>query len=565
MQKIELFIEELFRAIPKISEKILPEFVLKVESRGKGEGFHSSFKQGKVYIQAESPRAAVYGLSQLRVAAASGYLGDFLGSCQPRFDLRPIWIGCDSIVSIASDVSLAVPSYCEKEVQENKGLQTKEVFCRRILELGYNAVILGGCEICQSRPRQGDASEVEQFCKLLKNYGLKIILKPIFTDSHNKRGCCPLNEEYSKWLQAKIDGICELIPSFDYLFWEGSLLRSDFSTDKAAQEHTLSELVTAEAKLLEKLLPSNKRLIYFIPTPDHNTARQQAKWMPVFCDEVHKNTIISFSSVAGDCFEDHLPPHPFWEALRKSPDVSATKLLPLVNIGEINQGEGLWAAPSLDLIDKYYGRLYRHHFAGMAVLVNKLPRPGAMLDCGLWVASQALWSDISVRLLSDTWFSAFCPSWHHSEIAEVLFGVRQLVLDLSALRYVTHETKRDTISSEECRAMTESVLSRLKELQVKASKCERMLKTTGNPSISEYLQIFGRDAKRIVLHFLQCFNLSYPTLATPEDQLESFWMLSAPGSGQGIRSSVKVSFLSEPSRGAAGSHMETIVKENRWI
>src|SRR5690606_29786497 len=128
------------------------------------------------------------------------------------------------------------------------------------------------------------------------------------------------------------------------------------------------------------------------------------------------------------------------------------------------------------------------------------------------------------------------------------------------------EANRDSVLSEDCRVATESILSRLKELLLRSEKLERKrLKRANAPSISDYMQVFARDAQRIVLHFLQCFNLSYPHVLGSEELSESFWMQLSPGAGQGIRSATKVVFATEPNSGPAGSRMEAIFLENRLM
>lgn len=533
---------------------------------GKSENFISTYEKGTIRIEAESPLAGAYAISQMQIAAESGHLIEFLGPSQPRFLLRPIWVGCGPEMISPEGIGVALPRFFTSTQQD----KTKSaLFCRRIIELGYNAVILGSHDGSQIVLNPNSFAEVAAFCDVLQDHGLKAIIKPNFFSKElpKKIGHCPLSKSYQQAIISGFYALFERIANVDFLFWEGSFLHSDFTQDPSARDATLSELIRAEILFLEKNLPSKVSLIYFIPAPDLLAAKQQAKWMSSLCDYVGKGTIISFPAIAGNCFADHLPPHPFWEELRKSPDISATPLLPLVNVGSISQGEGLWPSPTLDLIEKYYSRLYRHRFAGVVALANVLPKKGGMLDCSLWVASQALWRNQSSIQLAETWFHAHRPEWDFSDNIGVLQSMRQLVIELSFLRSLTCETKRDDYSSEDCRLMTESILARLKELQRRIEKLERRqpFKRKENPSLTDYLSVFARDAQRIILHFLQCFNLSYPYVLGGEELQESFWMQISPGGGLGIRSAAKISFFDEPKSGAVGSRMEAIYQENRFL
>lgn len=542
----------------------ISKIVLKSPQQGTGESFFSACEKGVLHIDAESPLAASYAISQLQIAAASGHLSEFLGYSQPRCVLRPIWVG--SGPELISDDGLGVPLphfvFAGHTCCTDRSVW--KLFCRRIIELGYNSVILGQYQRGRGSQRLSDFSLVSDFCRFLQEFGLKVIIKPGMASKSKSR--CPLDAEYRNAIFSSLQTLLSNVHATDFIFWESCLQHPDFTQHAAARDATFPELIAEDIRLLETFLPPKVSLIYFIPSSNLLAAKQHAAWMPSICDEAGKGTIISFPAVAGDCFADHLPPHPFWHELRQSPDVSSTPLLPLVNAGSVLQGEGLWPSPTLDLLEKYHGRLYRHKFAGIATLANLLPRQGSMLDCNLWTASQMLWRDRSPLQLAETWFHAFRPDWDFTEIMDDLSVVRKLVLDLSMLRSLTCESKRDAISSEDCRIITESVLTRLRVLKMRAQKVERKQRKRGeHPSFSDYLHVFARDAQRVVLHFLQCYNLSYPFSLTEEDLHDSFWMQVSPGAGQGIRSSAKVAFFDEPRSGAVGSRMEAIYNENRLI
>lgn len=209
----------------------------------------------------------------------------------------------------------------------------------RILRLGYNAVIVEGSEFS---------------CFL--EYGLKVFVSG--NDLSQLKGA---------------DGI----------FWESSLLNPEFFLHPKAKEMTIAELVQEEMKKIEKEA-KGKGVIYYIPAADEMVALQQASWLETLCDEAGNQTFISFPAVCGNPVYDHLKPHPFWEVLRRAPDVSSTPLMPIINIGAVCQGEGLWPSFSFDLMQE---RFDRHHFGGIIGLCNEVPEKKGLLHLNLWVAS----------------------------------------------------------------------------------------------------------------------------------------------------------------------------------
>ncbi|MBA3816347.1 MAG: hypothetical protein H0X29_07480 [Parachlamydiaceae bacterium] len=569
MYKAALLAEKLAIEYSQNKQKQFPKIVWKAPAQGIGESYSTSYEKGIIQVQAESPLGAAYGIAQLNITLAGDHLGDFLGLSQPRFALRPLWIGCDSYVS-SNGIGIALPRYMATSSHEEMKINSEKLF-HRIIELGYNTILLGSnhsSTAAVSRLNFDDVySELNSFIQLAHDFGLKVIVKPCFfsTEASKKISHCPLSPLFRGHLIEQIELLYASVSSMDYLFWESSLLCAEFIHDTFARDATLSELVVSELHLLESSLKGRSQLIYYIPTSDLATAHQHAVWLPGLCDEAQINTIISFSAVAGDCYADHLPPHPFWEKLRSSPDISATRLLPIVNAGLISQGEGLWPTLAVDLIDKYYSRLYRHRFVGVLALTNALPQRGGMLDCSLWIAGQALWRNLSPSSLSETWFAAFRPDWYFEESGDIMSRMRQIAIKLSFLRSLNAEANSN-ILAEDCRIMTDHILTNLRDIKLSLEKIERkQVKKRKSPTCNDYVQVFSRDAQRIVVRFLQSFNLSSPFAMEEVDLRESFWTQLSSGSGQGIRSAGKILFCDEPRRGAPGSAMEGIYLENRFL
>lgn len=360
--------------------------------------------------------------------------------------------------------------------------------CQRMLELGYNALLLeSGCEGLE----------------IIHEYGIKIILK---WDGNIPKG------------------------RFDYLFYEHK--HKDIKS-----KQTQCEQVIAEVKELEKM---GKPLIYYLSASDLAQAKRQSEWMNELCDEMGPKTLLAFSCVAGPPSENYLPMHPFWEKLRSTPDVSSTPLLPVFNLGNVGCGEGLWPMVNVKMMEKVFGQMHRHVFAGIMGLVNQMPNRAGLLDCCLWSASRFLWKGESVRRSVDTWCMANQPKMQYNFLFEKL---EDLILDLQSLKI------------EDSKALAESLMARLKEVQVKLEAEEAKRLNKENLTLHDYFVFFEKDARRIVMQFLQKHAPAMMSLYHNDDSADGFWSISQRGG--------KLTILSEPNKGEPGSKMARIYGDNR--
>lgn len=576
MEKLKQYNQSLARRFAeKIKHKRVPKLVYHVKDDIDSEQFACHYAGGVITLEAESPLAAAYGIHQIHVGVSSGHSAEFLGHSKPCFPLRPLWVTCNYDVTIVSRaksnpscyaVGLGLPSFLKAPLE----ISLLEHFCCRLIELGYNSVILGSRDYSfiqatlEERP-----FDLENVCSIFHSYGLKIILKPHFLSFDNQKieTRSIFNLEYQENIKNSILDFIRKTPWIDYFFWEGEIFQS-VNQLPSTSHLTQAEVVKAEIMMIEESIGGLVPLIYYLPAPDLEIATQQANWLSQLCDDIGNTTILAFSALAGSPRADHLPAHPFWEKLRQSPDTSATLLMPIVNIGSVLQGEGFWPALTLDLVDDFYRRCDRHSFAGVIALAGGLPPRGTLIDCNLWVAAQFLWKGRSPALLAKTWFLANRPDVSFEEFFPLLKKVRQIIIQLSYLRSLTHENQRDAMSREECRATLETLLSEIKYLQLQFSKRKKDLTNIplhnknkiDRAGYEEYFTYFANDARRIIAYAAQCFNETLPRMMGSDDSQEGFW--TQKSLNEGSRGQGKLFFLDHPNRGLDGSRMELIYEEN---
>lgn len=388
---------------------------------GQRESFRCCYWQKTLSFTAESPNAAVFGLAQLKLALRAGYTAAYLGEKQARCSQRWLWLVGSQNIPLDIDVGVGSPWQVtiapfarEMELLE----QQVEVLAQRLLLWGYSGLILGGMpQLLSEEPSSNDGDAVDGKATVkalvagLHAYGLKVAIKP--QGAFSPSAICKLIETYA----------C------DALLWESALPTPPCSKGLPP----LLELYRQELHSLEQLLaPFYCQLLYYIPASTTSEALTQVNWLLELMEEQAESTQLLFAAQGGNGVEMTManplgigmPAHPLWEELPKRLCPSNIPcLLPLLNIGSIAAGEGLWPAPASDLIATYLAPLpYYPAMAGAVVLTRRIPHMHTPLAAALWVAAQHLWGQqhLPQDLLWQLWLKAYYP--HISNTKQWLSG-----------------------------------------------------------------------------------------------------------------------------------------------
>jgi hypothetical protein len=321
---------------------------LKLEA-GLGDGFRIERWKGKERLIASTPLGLVSGAAQVDERS---------GTYQPRLSDRVLWLDGVYAVPWGKGTTLGVP----EELVSGKADAAYQL-AKRAIALGYNVLLLGSRT--EERRCRYRSAEMQKLIGELRRYGLRV------------------------WV--KFDGpLPRRLPEVDGVVWMEGLEEN--------REHTLLEQLVADEASVRTRLPESMRLIYTIAAEEEDLERHAA-WLDEFLDEVDLNTTVAFSALWGDPREQGRPLSPIWEALRATPDCSATPLLPVVDASS--------AAPPIDLLDRVRARMHRHPFAGLIVLAERLPKPGSLTHCALWCAGRLQWRDLAAELLAADWLRLF--------------------------------------------------------------------------------------------------------------------------------------------------------------
>lgn len=525
-------------------EKGLPLLAFHHASGMEREAFASRYAAGTVSISSATLLAQAYAVAQLGIAARADHLADYLGAAAPKFPLRPLWLGCDIEVAISPLVSLHLPGFMVAEPIEC----WLPAVARRLIELGYNALLLGsrkGAFISKVASREVDLAAIFQG---LEAHGIELIVKANFCLSpegdHVHK--CPFDDPFRLALKTAYASLFAQLPHCKRLFWESMLHFSNYRHHPDAKGATEAEVVLEEVRLLEECSHRHASLIFYIPAVTSLMAKRHAEWMQALLDDMGAKTTLAFSAVAGGVCDDHKGDHPLWHQLRSSPDSSATPLLPIVNVGSVEQGEGLWPTANFDLLERFIPRCRRHNFVGVLGVVNHLPREGSLLDCQLWVAGQSLWRDLPASLLAETWFGAYRRDEDYCFYYAAMKVAKGIVTELGALRTVDCPETR--------RGMGEVLLAQLK-LLIRLFDSEKGSAASARPLLRDYFDLFVADIKRFLEQSLQLSLRLVPGGIGGTELQPSFWT-DVQRRGE---------ILKVPQRGAPDTAMEAIYLESRYF
>lgn len=369
----------------------------------------------------------------------------------------------------------------------------------RIAELGYNALITS------------DSS---------KALAAALAAKGIIYILHSQEGTLP------EWVES--------------IFYRSQALDPNRSR---TSDLTDAESVIQELQTIEQKMTGRGRLIFFV---------DQGDWFIDLCQAAGPKTTIAFSAVHGDWMLDHLNPNPCWSALRQERLPVTTALLPILNLGGVGQGGGMWPVVPFDLYDDYFPRLKRHHFLGAIAATTTIPPGPGFLECNLWVGSQLLWHIHSAEMLLETWFKARA-NVDYVQIRPWLKEIRAIALEINKLKYGSEKLRKEWQRSEAISQKIELLLGRLKLLD------HEIRETAHRHLLSDSFPYFFLDQGRLLQLIAQRLDLHLRGGLTQEQlNLDSFWT----GSGKGGAAAHKVAQYESPYVNPEDPRMQQIYNLN---
>lgn len=487
MKKAFEVAKEIAKEFSTDSEKVFLESVGKEEA----DAFIIKRYRNSLRIEASNERSAAYAISQARQLSTSSHFHQLIGENRPLFPLRPLWMVADEPVAFSSSVGGYLPKCF---LNNDKGAFEK--LCKRILEYGYNAILLGNKEGMFGKRAKQTFKELALLQELFSDFGIQLILKPVlYTTEEETIYHTPTHSSFQESIERAFADLFAICPSLEAVFWESAYLDEDFHYHPSAREYTKFDKVGLEVSQLSSLLPLSKKLIYYLPSNSERMAEQQSRWWLSLLNQVDSRTICAFSALSGSPFWDYLQPHPFWEVMQTTIAPPATPLMPILNIGGIELGEGYWPNMTLDLLETPFSDC---PLAGLVSCIKDFPEEGEILEGMLYATGMSQWRKKEPKALLQEWYQMRFKEGNYSQFFSIMQKVRSIIKELKFF----YQEKTD---ANEARFKLETMIALLNEVEHATRKIEF---SRWNKSIEHFLV----DARRLIQHFGQVYDLSFSEL-----------------------------------------------------
>lgn len=431
-------------------------------------------RQGGVHLSCKSRALAEQLQSGFQLAAQARHVAR-LQAAPPVVADRWLWLPGERVAHLKEGFSVALPACITERDLANPEEKAKRL-SRKLFALGYHGLIFGARRDLPAGEAFMGAPLLGPLLKALHQLGVETALQPTLR-KETFGGGCPVNPSYSSkvrealnsWFQREGEAPKAL------LWWSRSADRS-FHHDPAAAEYLQNELILEELRLVEKAVAGRCKLFFYLNQSwegKEKAVRQNC--LQLLCDESAKGTNILFSAATKESTKATETPHPFLNDLREREGALHTQFLPIVNLGGVAQGEGLWPCVYV----KEASKLFQNHSGGMIALANTLPELDSLLGGSLWSGAQTLLKGGSPESHFETWLQALRPHWKEED---------RLALSEASLLAANLKEIQQSKSEEGLKNRLSALIFRERVLQ----------QFDVQPDLKLLLTAFARDFKRIV-------------------------------------------------------------------
>jgi hypothetical protein len=480
------------------------------------QSYHSQLWRGKLSVRAETPLSAAYGVCRSLIAWR-GQVTEWLGDQQPRYENRLLWIEGDVEIKLDPALTIVLPRHL---VSSSLSITLEErivILCRKAIEMGFNGLILGAlfAEVLQS----GDLprSECLLIDQVIAGFGLRFFIMPLASDE---------SIDYST--------LFDVFPACCGVVYRCVKLA------KQPESTTQLEKLVMQVNCVRQAVPDSKELLCYLPQ-DILTCqkyRYSGVWSQL-CDQLPGNTTLVFSATAADPPSLAVSMHPFWNELRCSLDVSGVPLLPLLNVGAIGCGGGLWPLSLANEIENTIAKCRRHYFSGVIAIIPAMPKDGSLAHSNLWVTAQRLWrGEASASELMALWFDVYRPDVDYTKAMPLLTEATALALEVTSLFSVSIAK-----SHEQWRAALESAFARLKNLSCQMWEELHHAVLASLPSLKDCFEPFYVEMRRLLFQLMLVQQVSLPQIVEDGDLSAGFWTKLNAVRGQSVRAGAEIAYV----------------------
>jgi hypothetical protein len=319
-------------------------------------------------------------------------------------------------------------------------------------------------------------------------------------------------------------------------------------------EHLLFHERLLEEVHLAKESVGDKELIYYLNLEDRFTTKACARWFEEILDAIPNGVTVAFSRAVGDVRNQSFHENTILRSLEMSLDASSTPLMPVMNMGGVSWGEGLWPAPPLRELESTLHMMQSlHPFAGVIPLTSYLPAEDGFLKGTLWVAGQTQWHSECPMRLMEMWLYGSMQVKKSSDI-------RGLLQDAENVVALLQKSKSSANHEQEYK---ERVLGHIVSYAELMKYKLRQLGRKERGSLYHMFEFFLRDVKKLSLLWSQEWKIKLQGVAEGDDMKDSLWVHVETHGSRGLGGSVRGALLKEPHTSPNNPKLEKLILENR--
>lgn len=477
-----------------------------------------------ITLEANNFASAIFARNEIKKSTSHT---QFFKKNKSPFKHRILFIKCSTFVSLTENLGIYLP-------EQLKNFNYLKVFCERILEIGYNSVVFGDFNTFETLDNTIEPyNDLIDIIDYFDKNEINLIINPVIFLTNEIKAFHHKNT--AEKIKIALNEYKAFFPHIKNLFWTSLFEEDDFQYHPCGKSLTKEDKTIHEIKILQENLPNSTHLFYYIPCKNESSLIQQNFWLQNLNFEIKKNVNLVFSAVSGSPDQDHRQDHPFWKKIENSYHPS---LIPILNTGGVEQGEGLWPNFPFEH-SKFIELAKRHKIQGVIHLCPELPKEGSFLDLIITSAAKIMWYDITLEDALQNWILFYYPHHDITQISELLHKTRSFVLNICKSKDFLHNPNIKIESfQEEARRIGNCLLSELQLLEFYYEK----IPNTSKKSLKDYFPLFIGDVKNHLKHFYTTFNVPIPSGLVNQFKENNFWI-----------SSQNSSFLKSPNIGDPGS------------
>lgn len=440
-------------------------------------------------------------------------------SLSPKLEKRVLRLPSNTSFSFSNSIQISFPKYLlEKEENCKK-------FCKRVLELGYNAI-----SFCSHNNQEPSSLThiLKERIEYISEFGIECYIEIIPAKTSD-------TSFYSK-LSTRLEHVKSILPKQTKFCWQANFTNFHFFSSQENRSYTLLDKMKRECSILKEHF---NELDYHLSSFEGIPSDIEG-WFIDFLSCLPKDF----------CFSYYLEPsgvQALYRDLLKNPLPFHAPLAPIYQTYSRDFGKGLWPELNLKKMQHYFDAINSIHHNKSIIDSPDIPFSEGLFSLNLRLFTTCQWTQIPLDTLASSWLETFVSDKHINK--ELLQEVATLSASIEKIA-----------SNSQPKLLAQTLLNRSKLLE---KSCH--LTNEDSDPIKCQLKYFLRDLRKLTLYKLQQHNIILPQALSGDDLKNSFFAHLETPAGQGIGRSMEVELLQNSNEISFDQTMEKIYKEARTL